>query len=470
MIGIILLAFLLRVWQLPSIPPGLYPDEAMNGNNALEALKTGEWKVFYPENNGREGLFINIQALALLLTGEREPWALRFPSAVFGTLTVLGAFFLFFELAKLSRLTTPFFVASFGSLFLALSHWHLIFSRIGFRAIMAPFFVTWAVYFFLVAVRSHKFRYALLSGISLGLGAYSYIAYRIMPLVFLPLLLQFWRRRGFQHLALGVALSAVIVFIPLGLYFLENPADFLGRTAQVSVFSSDTLPSDLMRNIGLTIGMFFIRGDANWRHNFAGEPTLFLPVAVLFLIGAGLAARERTVFDKVFVLWLLLAAVPVVTSNEGLPHALRAILMIPAMFAFVGRGAAWCATYVLSHLPKFQAALVCAVFIVTVFFYTHVGYFHIWAKNPETAGAFAKSYVEIGREINALPPGEEKYIVVRARGIDVRGIPMPTQTVMFITDSFLPEDQNQKHIYYVTDDEYALRAEALGFHHLFVID
>ena len=47
---IIALAVFLRFFDLARVPPGLYPDEAMNGNNALEALANKDWKVFYPEN------------------------------------------------------------------------------------------------------------------------------------------------------------------------------------------------------------------------------------------------------------------------------------------------------------------------------------------------------------------------------------------------------------------------------------
>ena len=49
LLAILVIAAFLRLYQLPSIPPGLYPDEAMNGNNALKALETGEYKVFYSD-------------------------------------------------------------------------------------------------------------------------------------------------------------------------------------------------------------------------------------------------------------------------------------------------------------------------------------------------------------------------------------------------------------------------------------
>ena len=89
LILILVIATFFRLWQIQTIPPGLYPDEAMNGNNALEALDTGDFKVFYSENNGREGLFINIQAIFLWLFGNK-PWVLRLPSVIFGLFTVLG--------------------------------------------------------------------------------------------------------------------------------------------------------------------------------------------------------------------------------------------------------------------------------------------------------------------------------------------------------------------------------------------
>ncbi|MDO8523101.1 MAG: glycosyltransferase family 39 protein, partial [bacterium] len=142
---IILLAAFFRLWDLKNIPPGLWSDEAMNGVNTIQANEGGGWKVFYPENFGREGLFINIQALFVKALGH-EPWVLRLPSAIFGILTVLGLYLMTKEL---------FFgrVAVFSAFFMATSFWHINFSRIGFRAIMAPFFLVWGFYFLLLVMR-----------------------------------------------------------------------------------------------------------------------------------------------------------------------------------------------------------------------------------------------------------------------------------------------------------------------------
>ncbi len=481
LILIVIIAAFFRLYNITQTPPGLYPDEAMNGNNLLEAIKTGDFKVFYPENNGREGLFMNIQALSVLRFGN-EPWALRIPSALFGILTVLGLYFLTKELfrkaasANPSRIPPSIAIALLSSFFLAASFWHLNFSRIGFRAIMAPFFAIWALYSLLRALRkaenSNSFwGDAILSGAAWGLGFYSYIAFRIMPaLVLIPIAFAWMnatdgKTRKRIALATGsMVMTAIILFAPLGLYFLENPQDFMGRTSQVSVFSSPTAAKDLSLNIAKTVGMFFVIGDYNWRHNFAGKPGLSSPVAFLFAIGILISLKSfirdsaLAAKDSFLILfgWLFLAALPVIISNEGLPHALRAILMLPPALILAGYGGIWFYQKIRDaarQWPDFPMqkifGTICLVTLIAIPAETYINYFARWAKNPEVQGAFAADYLKIGRELNSLPRETPKYVIVGAGGTDVRGLPMPTQTTMFITDTFLPEDQKKKNIFYI---------------------
>lgn len=93
LIAIMAIAVFFRLWKLDSIPPGLYPDVAINGNEALEALKSGNFKLFYPENNGREGLFINLISLSFAVFGV-SIWSIKIVAAIFGILTVLGVYLL----------------------------------------------------------------------------------------------------------------------------------------------------------------------------------------------------------------------------------------------------------------------------------------------------------------------------------------------------------------------------------------
>ena len=90
---ILFIAGFLRLYALDSSPPGIQPDEAMNANDAF----TSPGKVFYPENGGREGLYMNLTALSFRIFGP-SPFSLRLVSALIGILTVLGLYFLTKEL------------------------------------------------------------------------------------------------------------------------------------------------------------------------------------------------------------------------------------------------------------------------------------------------------------------------------------------------------------------------------------
>ncbi len=499
---ILIIAGFLRLYHITTVPPGLYPDEAMNGNNALQAINTRDYKVFYPENNGREGLFINIQALFLKFFGvnspsqissgetwEGKPWVLRLPSNIFGILTVLGIYFLAKELFSMR-------VGLLSAFFLATNFWHINFSHIGFRAIMAPFFLVWALYFLIKSLRNtNQYEYTnsyirklsyfvkpVIGGIFYGFGFYSYIAYRVTPILILFIVLYYWLknkdlviRKKILVSCLLFLVSTFIVAMLIGLYFLQHTADFMGRTTQVSVFSSPSPLNDLAMNTVKTLGMFNFAGDGNWRHNYSGSPELFWPVGILFLIGTFIAIKNivRSSPPKadppppekfkvqsdykfgfwILFLWFFLAMLPVVISNEGIPHALRSILMIPPVIILAGIGGIWFYDFLKKYVTSFWLPLASITLIAILSFQAYYMYFVAWANNPNVPGAFAADYVALGRKLNSLPENVPKYIVVQAGGTLVNGIPMPTQTVMFITDTYLPEGQKAKNIHYVLPGE-----------------
>jgi hypothetical protein len=486
---VLIVATFFRLYNLQSAPPGLYPDEAMNGSNAQEAIATGNYKLFYPENNGREGLFINIQAQFLKLFGVHEPWALRFASTLFGTLTVVGLFLLILELYKVGKGFSPLeakmpltgLVAAFsGSFLMAVSFWHVNFSRIGFRAIMAPFFIVWSMYFLLVAFRRdnpnntpYAIRYSLyaLSGLIFGLGMHSYIAYRALPLFVLIVFVLFWKLFSvpFKKIFLSFTvfvLGALISTAPLIGYFAQHPQDFFGRTSQISIFSSENPLLSLLVNTGKSLLMFFWFGDYNWRHNFSGMGELYPAAALLFLVGIivgvlSLRGAQRrgnptTSFIFLFAASLFLVALlPTVVSSEGLPHALRAILMIPAVFILVGMGFEYLFTKLTSTRLGLGLGRPSLVALLTLFFlllpavHTYYLYFVDWANRQETKDSFAQNYVDLGHQLTGINNSFPKYMVVEAGGVEVRGIPMPAQTVMFLTDTFTPEKQKKKNLFYV---------------------
>jgi dolichyl-phosphate-mannose-protein mannosyltransferase len=471
--AIVALASFLRLYHFTSIPPGLYPDEAMDGNSAIEAARAAPFpsglKVFYPENNGREGLYVDAIAVLFRISGGTpEPWMVRLPAAISGILTVLGVYFLAAEL----------FGAQAGLLaafLLATSFWHINFSRIGFRAIMAPLFLTWALFFLIKgfkklndgapAMRAAPFHLA--GGVLWALGFYTYIAYRVSPvLIFLVFAFYWfaardggWRAQYVRSAAVfGVASAAVAA--PLVYYFCANPGAFFGRASELSVLRSTTPFADLARNAWKTLAMFNFQGDGNLRHNVSGRPELFWPVGILFLIGIVIGlrsfARKRNVDSPLAKLpfglllaWFLLAMLPVVISDQQLPHSLRSILMIPCVIMFAAVGGRALFVWLAKIVNARWLGLAALGFLSLLAFEAYNTYFVLWARNPVLPDVFDVDYVSLGRELNALPASTPKYVVVEAPGVLARGVPVPAQTVMFITDTFGADAQAAKNIHYL---------------------
>jgi len=309
LLGILILAGWFRVYDIQNYPGGLFPDEAANGEDALLILD-GDWRPFYPRGNGREGLYFYLEAVSIKYLGIGV-WQLHLVSAVIGWLTVWATYFA-------TRIWFGRLAGLLSALFLATSHWHVTLSRTGFRAILIPLFIalfTALVGYTVASVRAKKislaYLYAALAGAALAGGFYTYIAYRVMigvvgGIVLLLLLAAIHPKIGFPHwrrygnqLAVGIV-AGLIVLAPLIWYFVQNPADIVGRAGQVSVFNSElqeefgggTLAGTILFSLRETVLSFFAgTGDLNWRHNVAGFPLLNPLVGMLGLLGLAWAIR-----------------------------------------------------------------------------------------------------------------------------------------------------------------------------------
>lgn len=482
---ILVVAGFFRLTNLDLAPPGFYPDEAMEGNNAIQALETGNFKVFYQENNGREGLFVNLVAVSIKIFG-KHIWSIRIVSAIAGMLTVLGLYLV-------AKLLFNWQIAAFSSYLLAISFWHVNFSRIGFRAILAPLFLVWGLYFCWRGLLRGRRLDFIISGFFLGLGFYTYIPFRIMPLVLIVTIIAYLKSlkkdlslEQYQHAKiqmirglLCLAVVMVLVALPIGYYFLKNPADFSSRIGQVSVFNSPHSSLRLIVNTLKTLEMFNVAGDNNWRHNFAGSPELLWPIGILFIVGFLRSCiqvfKEQTrngyspVVDMMLLSWFFIGLIPVILSGEGVPHALRSIIVIPPVMIFAGEALHWIfkkisnfyGTYLSKNInskwlrqKSSVALMVVLVFLGVLTAAEYNKYFHQWAKNQNTAIWFSQSYVDLGNKLNAMPSSIKKYVLVNTPGVLINDIPWNAQTVMFVTDTYTLEKQQAKKLYYLTIENY----------------
>ncbi|MCX6764299.1 MAG: glycosyltransferase family 39 protein [Candidatus Nealsonbacteria bacterium] len=464
LIIILSIACFFRLWKLNSIPPGLYPDVAMNGTDALSAIKNHDFKIFYPENNGREGLFINLIGFSFLIFGI-SIWSIKIVSAIIGILTVLGIFLFTKEIFKLSNFkpNVSDFIALLSSFFLAISFWHVNFSRMGFRAIFTPFILVFSLYFLFKGLRTKKILDLIIGGAIFGLGFHTYISFRLAVLLlaflFIIWLLIYYKEKilkKFFLFSFFIFISIVIVAIPIGFYFMQHPGDFIGRATGVSVFSQPNPIKSFVRSFVIHLGMFNFYGDPNWRHNIAlspifpwPSPLLFWPIGIAFLIGFVLSIKKSLYFLKnkdypqllvysTILIWLFVMILPSALTYEGIPHALRSIGAIPPAFILSAIGFVFLYQKIKDFLKvKSKIALFLGLILCLSWFSygEYNRYFVVWGQSPAVKGAFDQGLFDIGNYLNSLPNNVKTYVIVNELQYPLYGISIPGQTPMFIENT-----------------------------------
>lgn len=449
-VAIIASGIFIRFWQLNNIPPGIHYDEAFNGINAISANENHSWKIFYEDNTGREGFHINVEALFIKIFGNNN-FGLRFANALWGSLTIIGFFLLLREL-KFSR-----FSQALGTFMLSFSFWHLVFSRTAYRAIMIPLVLVWMFYFLAKGIKTKnkkKFLYFALSGALLGLGFHTYIAFRIAPLIFVILAIfmvltsqNFLRK--YWKIALVIVLAMVIIALPMFLFYAGHYKDFIGRTMAVSIISSQKITplQAFGRSLGSHLNAFFVHGDNNARHNYNSQPLLPAAWSVLFAIGLVISFREIIITTKKFIkyrlggnknvpqvsrwfyvsvlsqsiFWVML--IPGVLSIEGIPHSLRIIGTIPAVFILMVLPIEYLIRIYKSFIDfsekdKFRSKntflTVAAGFLILIVFggiFQAYEYFYIWPNDLRTQGAYERKLYFLGNLVRQLPTHDNNYII-----------------------------------------------------------
>ena len=453
LVGLLAIAFFLRFWNIEHLPAGLYPDESMNGVDALRANETGNYQFFYPNNSGREGLFINLQALALLLFGANIT-ALKLWSAIFGTATVLGIYLLAKELWHKRG------VALFSAFLLTFSYWGINFSRIGFRAIMVPFILSFSFFFFFRGLRTKSLFSFLISGLIFGLGFHTYIAFRVAPLILLIITLgcmasyraflkHYWKQ------ALTFTCGLLIAALPLVYEFIKHPDYISSRSASISIFSPAVNHGHFALTLAKTFGLSLIKytfvGDMNWRHNYPPYPLLDLVSGILFLAGFVFlimritllirkrwkhAERNRELMISLFLLgWFFTMLIPEFLTGEGLPHALRAIGTQPAVFLIASIPLLWFGEWLRKREPGARVGMMflAGTILACIPFWNVSKYFLFFANNQNARSAFNEDFTSMAYYANTLPTDTHAYVLANAGGTMIdNGLPITAQPFLFL--------------------------------------
>jgi hypothetical protein len=433
-IAIILLSIFFRFWQIGTLPNGLFPDEAANGLDVNSIFK-GNIQPFYERGNGRESLFFYLLAFSVWLFG-RGPWQHHIISAGIGVLTIFASYFLVKELFNKK-------IANITALLMATSSFLTTVNRTAFRANMVPLFSTLVILFLVKYLKESENRkkiyYAFACGISFGLGFYSYISYRMMiPMLFgLAIIFLFTYRPSIrQQITSNLKyfwfslLGFVLSFGWLGYYFFTHKGSFIGRAGQVSIFTESLNHGDVIgtfiKVLKLTFLGFFTNGDLNWRHNVSGYPFLspfvspFFGLALIifslsifvYLFQAWKKTFNFEVFGKALVaIWFWLMLIPEITTAEGIPHGLRLLGVVPAMFILPAWmiSKAWDEIKTYIHIKQ-AAVAISIIFFATIIVYDYNLYFKIAANSLEYDYAFRSDLTFVSKYLNSRDQKNSTYL------------------------------------------------------------
>lgn len=353
---ILTLAFVLRFYHLGVNPPSLDWDETALGYNAYSLLKTGqdEYGTRFPISlrsfdDYKPPVYVYLAIPSVAIFG-LDDWAVRLPSALLGTLTVLVFFFLVKEILGKPKM------ALLATLFLAISPWHLQFSRIAFEANVALSFTVFGAWAFFRGLKKGKF--LIFSALFFGLALYSYHSARIfVPLLGLGLILMFRKKllKFWRYCLIAVVIGIVFV-TPLinvmasaegrmrlkGVSSLTDQAILYPSIAKIQEDQEkgNLLLGRLVHNRRLVFAKILLQGyfyhfNSNWlflkgdlpRHHAPNVGLLYLWELPFVLAGIYFLIKEKPKLYQVVFLWLLLAPIPAAPTTE-LPHSIRTLNMV----------------------------------------------------------------------------------------------------------------------------------------------
>ncbi|MCX6816755.1 MAG: glycosyltransferase family 39 protein [Candidatus Beckwithbacteria bacterium] len=431
---IFILGIALRFYKLGKVPSGFVNDEADFGYNAYSLIKTGKdefgksWPlIFQSFGDGKMPVYFYLTIPSVLIFGLTE-FAVRFPSALFGSLTVLLVYFL---AKNFARHPSPF--ALIASLVLATMPWHIHFSRAAFEANVGLFWLVLGSIFFFRFVKSSKAGQLIVSLTALTLSVFSYHAPRLFIPVWLIYLI--WQYRRQLPIKKTIIHTLIIVFIPW--LILNFSKASLTRSAGISIFNAQSGVSQRLqqkfietRNQPLWLTRAFHNKPVEFTVDFIRRYASHFDSNFLFFNGDPIRPRYRVpdtgqalwftlpffflglyflVKNKHWpiLVWLLLAPLPAAITFET-PSAIRAILMIIPLSLAIALGA----SETIKRFPYLRFLLL-LIFGFNFFSYLDAYFVHAPIHQPyEWQGG----YKELVKRVNEMMPNYDKALITDSRG------------------------------------------------------
>lgn len=380
---IILIAAGLRLYDLGSTPIALNRDEASLGYTAYSLLKTGadEYGKKWPLNLESFGdwklpvySWFTIPSVALF---DLSAWSVRLPSALAGIAAVGLIYHLSLLLISKNRYRYQF--ALLTALLLAISPWHLHFSRLAYEANLGLTLFLAAILLLFYYFRQPKPLFIILSGIFFGLTMICYHSFQLVtPLILITTIPLFANKLLNKATLRLVVLLVASAFVLLPLIFLSTATTQQSngvKLSGLSIFDQETyfrraqskrqyfthdqnflakyytsIPLEFIRQLlvnsttAINPDFLFINGAGHGSHDISGIGKLYSATIPFLLLGLATIFSRSSLFDRKVGLiifgWLLIGLLPALITWQS-AHATRSYVIVIPLILITIQGVFW---------------------------------------------------------------------------------------------------------------------------------
>jgi len=404
---VLLVALFLRSYKISSTP-AINSDEAALAYNAYSLLETGKdehgisWPLHFKSfGDFKPGGYVYLALPFIKLLG-LNTLAIRLPNLI---LSIISIYFFY----KLVSLLSTRALGFYSTIVLALSPWHIHFSRGAWESCTALSLTIIAIYLFYSFVILHRsYFYLYLSVLFFSLSLYTYHSARLItPLIILFLLIQNFKtltNTNYLKNTVIAIILAVIIISPVAISFLNSGGttrfNGVGLTADLGPLwranellnhhgQPITPVNRIMHNKRIlyllswlekyashfTADFLFINGDEVARSKSVEIGQFYLFQLPFFLFGLYFLTKTKHKLIKQLAFFLLLITPLASSLTFQAPSALRALTMVIPLSIFIGYGI----NNIIKFLNRTSYILILVAYLYSLAYYLN-SYFVLYPK------------------------------------------------------------------------------------------
>ncbi len=409
---ILSLSAILRFYSLDKVPPELFGDELDVGNQAYFLLNTGKdlygntMPVYlHSFSEWRAPLAIYATIPTILLFGKNE-WGVRASTAFLGVMGILLFYLVIKNFPRSNKKNDELYdkIALLSSLFLAISQWHIQYSRAAFEVSLNLVLIFSGILLVFKYINEKKDYYLYISTLLFALTLYTYnTAYLFTPLIIFLLILYFYRSVEKNKIKKVIVWFAIFLLPVAYNIVFGNAAErfstkvniladqeiqeqiVLKRIAAGNTFIERIFHNTPLLAVRRVVGNYssafspeflFKNGDITFRHSIHEIGQLFWIQLPLIIAGLYFAVKNKNLQGGFWIFVLLLAPIASSITEDGAYHATRLIYMLPPLMFFSAYGFLTIASVVSKNKRILFAGFVSIILVFEFVLYLHRYWVH----------------------------------------------------------------------------------------------